>query len=52
MEAIEIKQKFGNDEAKIKAHYLGMILSETIGKYIQPTADGLMAAFSDKKESK
>lgn len=47
-----MKQKFGNDETKIKAHHLGMILNQTIGKYVQPTADGLVAAFSDKRESK
>jgi hypothetical protein len=49
IEPVELERKFGKDEAKKRGYYLGKILGETIGNYVEPAALGLVSAFSDEK---
>lgn len=46
LEPYELNGKYGDDDAKKHAFYLEKILTESIGKYIEPVSYGLRRSFS------
>ncbi len=50
VEPLELQMKFGNNESQKEAYFLQKILTETIGKYIEPAVLGLQESFSTEKQ--
>jgi hypothetical protein len=46
---VEYLELRGKNEGEKQAFFLSKILEETIGKYIEPVADSLLAAFDGEK---
>lgn len=46
LEPYELSEKYGDDDARKQAFYLEKILTESIGKYVEPVSYGLRRTFS------